>query len=396
MMKLLGRYIMRELTAVFFLTLFIFTLVLFLGRLLRLTELVINKGVPLATVLKLLAYLSPSFLILIIPVSVLVASITVFRRLSVDSEIVVMKATGMSFFRMLIPVALLSVAAYAATSYLIWVAFPVGNRAFQETMFEILQSQAALELHPRVFNDTFSGLVIYAQDVSPARGLVRGVFIADSRQPREPQTIVAQRGRLIPDPARKRLLLELEQGSIHKLLPGKERYQLLHFRRHELALDLAGLLAGARAKKGVKQMSGSELRHLASKSPPGSRMRNIALVEYYKKFSLPVACLLLGFVGAPLGMVHRRTGRSGGFLASTIAVLIYYLLYTTSEGLGDEGRLPPLLAVWLPNAAAFLAALYLVTKTARESPFTMAEAVAGRLSRGGQALRRLIPRPAKT
>lgn len=389
-MRLLSRYIFKELVSVFALALLIFTLVLLLSRMLRLTDLVLNKGVPLSVVLKLLVYLSPSFLILIIPISLLVSAITVFSKLSTDSEIVAMKATGMSFLHMLGPVLVLSVAAYIATSYLIFVAFPTGNLAFQQVMFNLVRSKAALDIRPRVFNDTFSGLVLYAQEVPANDNVVRGVFIADRRQRDQSQTIVAQEGRLVLDPARRRVVLELRNGTIHKLLPGRERYQILHFRRHELALNLRGLLDTGQPKKGVKQMTADELRLLVDQAPPGSREGAIALVEYYKKFSLPVAALLLGFVGAPLGMVNRRSGRSGGFVISAAVVLFYYLLYTMGEGLGDEGRIPALWAMWMPNVVIALLAVYLVSKTAMERPFTYAEAAMRCLGIVGRTARRLV------
>ena len=389
-MRLLSRYIFKELVSVFALALLIFTLVLLLSRMLRLTDLVLNKGVPLSVVLKLLVYLSPSFLILIIPISLLVSAITVFSKLSTDSEIVAMKATGMSFLHMLGPVLVLSVAAYIATSYLIFVAFPTGNLAFQQVMFNLVRSKAALDIRPRVFNDSFSGLVLYAQEVPAGENVVRGVFIADRRQRDQSQTIVAQEGRLVLDPARRRVVLELRNGTIHKLLPGRERYQILHFRRHELALNLRGFLDTGQPKKGVKQMTADELRLLVDQAPPGSREGAIALVEYYKKFSLPVAALLLGFVGAPLGMVNRRSGRQGGFVISAAVVLFYYLLYTMGEGLGDEGRIPALWAMWMPNVVIALLAVYLVSKTAMERPFTYAEAAMRCLGIVGRAARRLV------
>ena len=389
-MRLLSRYIFKELVSVFALALLIFTLVLLLSRVLGLTDLVLNKGVPLSVVLKLLVYLSPSFLILIIPIALLVSAITVFSKLSTDSEIVAMKATGMSFLHMLGPVLVLSVAAYIATSYLIFVAFPTGNLAFQQAMFNLVRSKAALDIRPRVFNDTFSGLVLYAQEVPANDNVVRGVFIADRRQRDQSQTIVAQEGRLIPDPARRRVVLQLRNGTIHKLLPGRERYQILHFRRHELALNLRGLLEAGQPKKGVKQMTADELRLLVDQAPPGSREGAIALVEYYKKFSLPVAALLLGFVGAPLGMFNRRSGRPGGFVISAAVVLFYYLLFTMGEGLGDEGRIPALWAMWMPNVVIALLAVYLVSKTAMEQPFTYAESAMRRLGIVGRAARRLV------
>ncbi|MDA2917050.1 LptF/LptG family permease, partial [Nitrospinae bacterium AH_259_B05_G02_I21] len=191
-MRLLSRYILLELVSVFALTLFIFTVVLLLNHVLRLTKLVLNQGVHPLVVLKLLAYLSPSFLILIIPISLLVSAITVFSKLSTDSEIVAMKATGMSFFHMLGPVLVLSIMAYGVTSYLIFVAFPSSNLAFQRVMFDLVRSNAVMEIKPRVFNDTFHGLVLYAQEVPANSNVVKGIFIEDRRQPKQPATIAAE------------------------------------------------------------------------------------------------------------------------------------------------------------------------------------------------------------
>ena len=389
-MRLLSRYILMELIGVFALSLFIFTVVMLLNHVLRLTKLVLNQGVHPLVVLKLLAYLSPSFLILIIPISILVSAITVFSKLSTDSEIVAMKATGMSFFHMLSPVLVLSVVAYGVTSYLIFAAFPAGNLAFQRVMFDLVQSKAILEIKPRVFNANFRRLVLYAQEVPANSNVIKGIFIEDRRQPNQPATIAAEEGRLLPDPDHGRVVLELRNGTIHKLLAGNERYQILHFRRHQLALNLSEIEGAGQIKKGAKQMTASELKRLADEHPPGSREGTIALVEYYKKFSLPVAALLLGFVGAPLGMVNRRSGRSGGFAMSAVVVLVYYLLYTTGEGLGDEGRIPALVAMWMPNAVIALLAAYLVAKTTLERPFTFAEKVVWRLAAVGSAVRRLV------
>lgn len=387
-MKLISRYILKELASVFGLALLVFTLVLLLNRVLRLTDLVLNKGVPISTVLKLLVFLSPSFLILIIPIAVLVSSITVFSRLSADNELVVMKATGMSFLQMLMPVTVISLVAYVATSYLMLAAFPAGNRAFQETMFDLAQTEGALEVKPRTFNDSFTNIIIFVNEVPAKGGTLKGVFITDRRKPKEPQTIASQEGRILADPENHRLILQLRNGTIHKLLPGKERYQLVHFRRHEISLDMSQIL-GSGVKLGAKEMTPGELWKWALKAPEGSRERNIALVEYYKKFSLPIACIFFGFVGAPLGVVNRRSGRSGGLVISIAVVLLYYLLYTTGEGLGDEGRIPALLAVWMPNIAIGLLAVYLVVNTAMERPFTYIDKMMGRVTEAGRALVRL-------
>ena len=89
-------------------------------------------------------------------------------------------------------------------------------------------------------------------------------------------------------------------------------------------------------------------------------------------------------------MFNRRSGRPGGFVISAAVVLFYYLLFTMGEGLGDEGRIPALWAMWMPNVVIALLAVYLVSKTAMERPFTYAESAMRRLGIVGRAARRLV------
>ncbi|MEE9197214.1 MAG: LptF/LptG family permease, partial [bacterium] len=95
------------------------------------------------------------------------------------------------------------------------------------------------------------------------------------------------------------------------------------------------------------------------------------LVEYYKKFSLPAACLILGFVGAPLGIRNRRSGRSGGLALSLAIIIFYYVMLSMGEGLGDSGHIPPVVAMWIPNVVLGAIGLYLIMKVQKDSPFRL-------------------------
>ncbi|MBI5043522.1 MAG: LptF/LptG family permease, partial [Nitrospirae bacterium] len=103
-MKIIDRYIIKEVLPPFILSLFVFTFVLFMNQILKLTDLLINKGISLFVILELIAFILPSFLVLTIPVSTLTASILAFNRLSNDGEITAFKASGVSLYRMILPV----------------------------------------------------------------------------------------------------------------------------------------------------------------------------------------------------------------------------------------------------------------------------------------------------
>ena len=370
-MRIISRLIFRELLGYFLLALLVFTFVLFLGRIFQLTELVVNKGVPFLVILRLLLVISPSFFLVTIPMALLLATVMTFSRMSADSEIIAMKATGISLYRQLAPVLLLSVLSYGASNYLIFYALPWSERSFMELRLELANSQAAsISVKARVFNDDFDGLVLYVHEMPSTERVMRGILISDNRSQENPQTIVAEEGVLIPDPETSRITLRLRAGAIHRPVPQEEKYQVINFETYDLSLEARDLLGDAGKLERVgKNLSLYEIQEKLKRYGPEDRRYNGLLVEYYKKFSIPFATLILGFLGAPLGIKNTRSGKSGSFALSLFIIIFYYVFLTLGEGLGERAVVPIATALWFPNMVLGAIAIYAVTKVGRETPF---------------------------
>src|SRR5512135_1785752 len=145
-MKILDRYIAKEFVPPFLLGLLLFTFVLLINKLYRLTELVVNKGVSIWEIFRLISYIMPSFLTLTIPMAVLLASLVAFGRMSTDSEITAFKATGFSLYRLMAPVMALSVVAMVATAYFSLYLGPMKARTFKKDLFYLARSQGAVSV----------------------------------------------------------------------------------------------------------------------------------------------------------------------------------------------------------------------------------------------------------
>ena len=172
-MKTIDRYIIKEIFPPFILSLSVFTFVLFMNQILRLTDLLINKGISLLIILKLIVYVLPSFLVLTIPMSILTATILAFSRLSVDGEITALKAGGISLYRMIVPVAIYSIITGVITAYLMAAAMPIGNFAFKNLLYNTIKAKASIGIEEGIFNDTFDNLMIYVKEI-PAPEEFRG------------------------------------------------------------------------------------------------------------------------------------------------------------------------------------------------------------------------------
>lgn len=350
-MMRIHRFILAELASYLFLALCLFTFLLFLNRILQLTDLIVNKGVPLLLVGKLLAIISPSLLIITIPVALLVAAVMSFSRLSTDGELVALQAHGVSFLRLLLPVALLSTLAYLASALLTLHALPWSLRAFEELKFQVVQARpSAFEVKERVFNDAFDGVVLYVEEARRGGRELRGLLISDNRAQDAPQLIVAERGRLLAQPKALRVVLRLSDGALHRFEAEKQGYQVARFVTYDLLLEAQAALEGQRPLRGsTKQLSLEALEKKLGELPPDDPKYRAYLVEYHRKYATPFACLILGFLGAALGVHNRRSGKGGGMVLSLAWLLLYYVVRTLGEALGEGGTLPVGPAVWLPN-----------------------------------------------
>ncbi len=384
-MKLVDRYILRELVPPFILGMFIFTFLLLMSQILRLMELIVNKGVATGTILRLVLYLLPSILVLTVPISVFLATVVTFGRLSAENELTALKTGGFSLLRLTLPVAIFSTAAWALTSWLIIVALPAGNQAFRTSMFEIVRTKASVGLREKIFNDDFEGLVIYINTIPQAGNRsMEGIFISDARPekrqpPGEPITIVAERGWLVADPGSDKVVFRLENGGIHVLSRDFTTYQHTNFRTHDLQLSL-GDEAGESPSlpKGLREMTLDELRAKISEYRRLGVKQWAPLVEIHKKFSIPFAAFIFGLLGVAMGVLFRRGEKLVSFALSIAIAIIYYVFLLAGEPLGKQGRLSPFWAMWSANIFFGTATVALFRKVLAETPFSWPRLPIGR------------------
>ena len=162
MFKIINRYILKEISIPFFLTLFVFTFILLMGKILQLMDLMVNKGVSFIDISKLILFLMPSFLVFTIPTAFLISILIGLGRLSGDNEITVFKASGISLYQLLFPIAVASLIAFIMTAVITFFLVPHSNYATRNLLFDIARQKASIGIKEKVFNDDFKDLVLYA------------------------------------------------------------------------------------------------------------------------------------------------------------------------------------------------------------------------------------------
>jgi len=362
-------YILKETLPIFFIGLLTFTVILLMDKILKLIELIVTRGVSFSKVLMLLLFISPSFLVFTIPMAFLLGTLLSFGRLSGDSEITAFKASGVSLYQLFLPISILSIIAYLFTSFLVFYGLPWGNRGFMATIYLIAQSKADIEIKERVFNDVFDGLVVYVDKVPIQGKRIEGVLIYDERDKEKVNTIFAKEGFLNSDPKSREVVLRLLSGDIHRFEPKTKVYQKIKFDTYDLKLELGKTFAAMGKKLKEHEMSIDEIKEKIEKMKKKGEDTTGQEVELHKRYAIPFACIVFGLIGVPLGIQPRRSARSYGFILGILILMTYYMSLTASEILAMRKTIPVFLAGWTPNLLFSGLGVYLLVKTAKESPF---------------------------
>lgn len=354
----------------FALGLLLFTFVLLTNKIYKLTDLMVNKGVSLIDIVRLISYIMPSFLTLTIPMAVLLGALVAFGRLSTDCEVTALKASGLPFRRMVVPVAAVSVIAALVTGYFSLYLGPEKARTFKKDLFLIAKNSAFVNVEEEVFNDSIKGMIIYANKMT-APNEMEGVFISDERDPKRPYVIIAKKGIIDVDLSTGLANLKLFQGSMHKKGDKPGSYQEMDFDTNTLSINLyEKYFNDGGDKKTKREMSLAELRDMARQMEVEGSNENPLLTEYYKRFTVPLACIVFAFAGPPLGLFSRRSGKSSGITVALAIFAVYYVIMKGGENLSSAGRLNPLVAALLPNVVIGALGVYLVASSEEGQGFS--------------------------
>jgi lipopolysaccharide export system permease protein len=366
MPQILYRYLLLEILPPFWVSLLAFTSIVFLGRMMKVTQMIVVKGVGLIEVLKTCAYLLPYLLVFTLPMAATVGILLALTRLSADQEMVAMKTAGLSYTQLLPPILAFSLGTAALTLLLTVFASPWGQHATKELLKEVVKKRADLGIQEQVFNTDFQGLMLFINHVSPRHGDLDGIFAYDYRDQENPNTVYAQKGKLSFDPGQEVILMELFDGRVLRWGSDPNRFQSVEFKRYQLPLQLFTFTL--KGEKSESEMSLRELWAMMSVNPRGSPLYNRAAVELNQRFAMPLGALLLCLMAMPLGLSPRQHGRTWGMILGLVIFLVYYVVFTASWRLAINARINPSLAPWLSNFLFVWVALYLWYRTVRELP----------------------------
>jgi len=369
--RILTRYILGEILSHTLIGCALFTFVLFMRDLGHILEMLVRNSSSFSKVVEVFVLTMPETFMVTIPMAVLVGILLGLGRLSADSEITAMRASGLGigyFVRVASIVAIGGTLLGLANSLYL---APRANRAILAMDRALETAQASYEIQPRVFYEDFKNFVLYVQDVRAGSGATnwRQIFMANVSDPSAPKITTAESATVVND-NQHTLMMRLRNGAQHDMtgdLPDQYNVSTFTLTDLPLVLNAQSDLHLGRVDTPIYAMPNAELlRHTHGRE--GKRY----LIEWHKRFAYPAACLVLMLVGVPLGVASRRGGKSSGFVVTILLVFLYYFLSSTGIALGRQNKLPAFFAVWMANIIFASGGAFLLWQMARGRSFVSA------------------------
>ncbi len=367
----LTRYIVTEILGPLGLGFLVYTFILLIRFLFASAEMIIRRGLDVSIVGELLLYTLPNIVVLTLPMSLLFGTLIAVGRLSSDSELIAMRACGVSLLTLYRPILILSGILTVLNTFLMVYVLPWGNHSLQGLRLEIATQTVSQQVEPRVFYEEWEGKVVYVFEVPPGSKRWKGVFLAEAiPASANNQITIADWGQILVDAAGERVVLRLFNAIRHKVdLNAPDRYEISRHKRLDLVLEdqfTSEQKAKISVSKGIRELTLEELREVMNDPAALDEQRNLARVEIHKKFSIPVACMVFGLFALPLGINNRRGGKASGFALSILVLILYYVLLSNGEEAARYGRIPAWLAMWSPNILLSVAGVFLLIRRNRD------------------------------
>ncbi|MCL6099236.1 MAG: LptF/LptG family permease [Bacteroidetes bacterium] len=427
---ILVRYILKNHVVPFLFSIVILIFIFVLQFMMKFADRLVGKGLSLWVILQLIIYNLAWIVVLVVPMSVLVATLMAFGAMSQNNEISIMKATGVSLYKMMTPPLIASVFVALSLVYFNNHIYPDANHAARLLMEDISRKKPTLSLVPGVFSQEVPNYAILVRDIDPVKNELKQVTIYDYSHPPKINIVTASFGKIYYAPDQKVLIMDLQNGEIHESdNADRNEYRKIRFQRHKIAMPADQFTfeqSGPGGPRGDREMGAQHMlvivdslnairtkllkeyednisSLISSKNQPvrlegeSSNNRFVYLrsqqkisqdqnhinntltrldwnrremdrywVEIHKKYSLPFACIVFVLIGAPLGTMMRRGGFGMAAGISLIFFLTYWAFLIGGEKLADRALLSPFAGIWSANILLGIVGILLMIKSARE------------------------------
>lgn len=367
---------------------------LLLERLVRLLDLLVNKGSPLSLVFEMLVNLVPHYLGLALPAAYFIGVMLAISRLSTSSELDAMQAVGMGLPRLLAPIIGLGIVLMIAVTILMGFLQPYTRYIYRALVYEATNMAWQGSIDTGTFFSGFDNLTIFVEKRTRGGQGLEGLFIVQTYDDRI-ETTTAARGTIERTADLSFMILRVENGRRLVSFRDGGAPQAAAFDRLDFSLRLPDGVGPFRARgDDERELTYFELLR-ALENPPPNFNPNALAGEFHARSVRIVTLLVLPFLAMPLGLASRRRSAGAGITMGLILLLLYHNVLQFGETTVDAGG-SPYLFLWTPFFVFSALAFWLFFAASRVVGYLPLDATLGMIDSLGTRLRSLVRRRLET
>jgi len=319
-----------------------FVMVMITDLLFTYTDMIINKGVPLGAVLKLLVFKLPYIMVMTFPVSTLFCVAMALGRLSKDNEIIALRTSGISLFRLCVPIIIFSLVISLVSFFTNEKIVPYANHVSDDIIQQIILKKPIPQVKENEFFKDSHNRFYYVKKVDTKADKLYDILIYEFAQgDKIPRVIVAKEARF------ENLTWDLKTGKVHKF--DNEGHLNYESTFDKMKIYVNEDLMRFTNRKSAEELSSQELKaRIETLGKSGATVRQLQ-TDYYMKFSIPLTCFIFALVGIPLSLPSVRSGKTWGVTLSIVVMFTFYVFASVFRSLGRGGVVDPVVAAWGPQ-----------------------------------------------
>ena len=354
--RLLDKYIIKEITYPFIYSVIIITIILLGNYLFQLTDLIIVKDVPINLVLKLLLYNLPDIIVRTFPIAILFATMTGIGRLNRENELTAFRMGGVSLYRLIIPVLIIGILISGLTLYFNERVVPWSNHKAKNIIRTTVLKESMPNTREEVFFKGPKGRLFYVKEYNEEEETLNNITIYNIKSNNNnnsfPEVITAQKGNIEEN------VWILKNGIIHEY--NEEGNIILESQFDEMKFQITEEMKEVYGnQKTTDEMSRRELAKNIKLFKESGISVNSLLVDYHLKLAQPLVAFIFVLIAVPLSLTNKES-KAVNITLTIIIIFFYYLILSVSRSLGRNEILPPLLAAWLPNIIFFSLGIFIL------------------------------------
>ncbi|MBA3677599.1 MAG: LPS export ABC transporter permease LptF [Sphingosinicella sp.] len=355
----IDRYLAKLIFVPLMATLTLAAMLLLLDKMLRLFDFVVTEGGPVNVVWQMLANLIPEYLSLGIPIGLTLGILLAFRRLALSSELDTLRAVGLSYERLLrVPYT------YAAALMLVNLAIvgfvqPYARYAYEGLRFELRSGALGASIKVGEFNNLGKRMTLRIDRSDDEGRHLHGVFVRAEAGDGRNLAVTADLGTFLATDDPDTIILRLTNGRLVHDAPTYKAPRVLRFASHDLPIDLPSVESFRGRGDGNSELTIPELVKIGRADNVSEGLRDASRANFHFRLVEVVMMALLPLLALALAVPPKRSTSGLGIFVSIVMIVTYHKINQYAEQMGAQGRVDPLIALWVPFALFSLLILWM-------------------------------------